>query len=108
MPNSVTTIFGFSPTGRHETIRITEGDSELIYTFISYECQIYALIVLKTVQCVSHYKLFACIPFLTEKATPTLSLHVVQKCDGLDSDQSFEVTVCLRQCHSLDFDSLNA
>ena len=32
VPNSVTTIFGFAPTGRHETIRITEGDGELIYT----------------------------------------------------------------------------
>ena len=31
VPNSVTTIFGFSPTGRHETSRITEGDRELIY-----------------------------------------------------------------------------
>ena len=31
-----------------------------------------------------------------------LSLHFVQNCDGLDSDQSFDVTVCLRQCHSLD------
>ena len=72
MPNSVTTIFGFWPTGHHETIRITEGDSELIYTFISYECQIYALIVLKTVQCVSHYELFACIPFLTEKSNTNI------------------------------------
>ena len=27
VPNSVTTIFVFSPTGRHETIRITEGGS---------------------------------------------------------------------------------
>ena len=45
VPNSVTTIFGFSPTGRHETIRITDGDSELIYNSISYKCQIYALIV---------------------------------------------------------------
>ena len=24
-----------------------------------------------------------------------------QNCDSLDSDQSFGVTVCLRQCHSL-------
>ena len=29
VPNSVTTKFGFSPTGRHETIRIIEGNSEL-------------------------------------------------------------------------------
>ena len=34
VPNSVT-FFGFSPTGRHETIRIKEGDSELSYNFIS-------------------------------------------------------------------------
>ena len=45
-----------------------------------------------------------CKSFLTENATPILSLHVVQNCDGLDSDQSFDVTVCLRQLHSLDFD----
>ena len=45
MPNSVTTIFGFSPTGRHETIRITEGDSKLIYNLSSYKCQIYVLVV---------------------------------------------------------------
>ena len=45
MPNSVTTIYEFSPTGRHETIQITEGDSELIYNLSSYKCQIYVLIV---------------------------------------------------------------
>ena len=47
MPNSVTTIYEFSPTGRHETIRITEGDSELIYNLSSYKSQIYVLIVRK-------------------------------------------------------------
>ena len=31
LSNSVTTIFGFSPTGRHETILITEGLSDLFY-----------------------------------------------------------------------------
>ena len=40
VPNSVTTLFGFSPTGRHETIRITEGDSGLVYNGIRYKCQI--------------------------------------------------------------------
>ena len=42
--------------------------------------------------------------FQLKKATQTVSLHIVQNCDGLDSDQSFDVTVYLRQCHSLDFD----
>ena len=45
VPNFVTTIFEFSFTGRHKTIRITEGDNELIYRITSYKCQIYALIV---------------------------------------------------------------
>ena len=66
-------------------------------TNISFNC-------LKTVQCVSHFEFLTCISFLTEKAKPILLLHVVQNCDGLDSDQSFDVTVCLRHCHSLDFD----
>ena len=30
VPNSVTTIFGFSPTGRHETIRIKEETTNLL------------------------------------------------------------------------------
>ena len=59
---------------------------------------------LKTVRGVSHFEFLTCISFLTEKATPTLSRHVVQNCDGLDTNQSFDVIVCLRQCHSLDFD----
>ena len=63
---------------------------------------------LQTVKCVSHFEFLTCIPFLTEKATPTSSLHVVQNCNGLDSDQSFDVTVCLRHCHSMDFDIVTA
>ena len=62
----------------------------------------YMLYRLKTVRLVFQYEFLTCLSFLTEKATPTLLLHVVHKCDGLDSDQSFDVTVCLRQCHSLD------
>ena len=30
-------------------------------------------------------------------------LHFLQHCDGLDSDQSFDITVSLRQCQRLDF-----
>ena len=50
---------------------------------------------LKTVRLVSHYEIHTCISLLSEKATPTLLLYVVHKCDGLDRDQSFDVTVCL-------------
>ena len=50
--NSVTTIFRFSSTGRHETIRIADGDSEFIEHFIGYECHIYILYGLKTETCI--------------------------------------------------------
>ena len=45
-----------------------------------------------------------CISFLTERSNTSIIADVVQNFDGLDSEQSFDVTVCLRQCHSLDFD----
>ena len=50
---------------------------------------------LKTARCICHFK------FLTEKSNTIIITAFAQNCDGLDSDQSFGVTVCLRQCHSL-------
>ena len=38
---------------------------------------------------------------LTENSNTIIITTFAQNCDGLDSDQSFGVTVCLRQCHSL-------
>ena len=37
VPNSVTTIFGFSPTGRRETTRITQDESNSfkIFSFVN-------------------------------------------------------------------------
>ena len=39
--------------------------------------------------------------FLTENSNTIIITAFAQNCIGLDSDQSFGVTVCLRQCHSL-------
>ena len=42
-----------------------------------------------------------CLSFLTVNSNTIIITAFAQNCDGLDSDQSFGVTVCLRQCHSL-------
>ena len=52
---------------------------------------------LKTARCICHFEFLSCLSFLTENSNTAFA----QNCDGLDSDQSFGVTVCLRQCHSL-------
>ena len=52
---------------------------------------------LKTARCICHFEFLSCLSFLTENSITAFA----KKCDGLDSDQSFGVTVCLRQCHSL-------
>ena len=41
------------------------------------------------------------LSFLTENSNTIIITTFAQNCDGLDSDWSFGVTVCLRQCHSL-------
>ena len=43
----------------------------------------------------------SCLSFLTENSNTIIITAFAQNCEGLDSDQSFGVTVCLRQCHSL-------
>ena len=57
---------------------------------------------LKTARCICHFEFLSCLSFLTEKKNNTIIITAfAHNCVGLDSDQSFGVTVCLRQCHSL-------
>ena len=56
---------------------------------------------LKTVRCICHFKFLSYLSFLTENSNTIINTTFAQNCDGLDSDQRFGVTVCLRQCHSL-------
>ena len=46
-------------------------------------------------------RVLSCLSSLTENSNTVFITAFAQNCDGLDSDQSFGVTVCLRQCHSL-------
>ena len=56
---------------------------------------------LKTARCIHHFEFLCCLSFLTENSIIIIITAFAQNCDGLDSDQSFSVTVCFRQCHSL-------
>ena len=56
---------------------------------------------LKTVRCICHFEFLNCLLFLTEHSNTIIITAFAQNFVGLDSDQSFGVTVCLRQCHSL-------
>ena len=56
---------------------------------------------LKTARCICNFKFLSCLSFLTENSNTIIITSLAQNCNGLDSDQSFGVTVCLRQCHSL-------
>ena len=46
-------------------------------------------------------RVLSCLSFLAENSNTIIITAFAQNCVGLDSDQSFGVTVCLRQCHSL-------
>ena len=56
---------------------------------------------LKTARCICHFDFLSYLSFLTKNSNTIIITAFAQNCDGLDSDQSFGVTVCLRQCHSL-------
>ena len=56
---------------------------------------------LKTAGCIYHFEFLSCSSFLTENSNTIIITAFAHNCVGLDSDQSFGVTVCLRQCHSL-------
>ena len=56
---------------------------------------------LKTARCICHFEFLSCLSFLTENSNTIIITAFAQYCVGLDRDQSFGVTVCLRQCHSL-------
>ena len=56
---------------------------------------------LKTARCICHFEFLSCLSFLTENSNTIIITEFAQNCVGLDSDQSFGVTVCLRQCHCL-------
>ena len=56
---------------------------------------------LKTARCICHFEFLSCLSFLTKNSNTIIITAYAQNCDCLDSDQSFGVTVCLRQCHSL-------
>ena len=56
---------------------------------------------LKTAICICHFEFLSCLSFLIENSNTIIITAFAQSCDGLDSDQSFGVTVCLRQCLSL-------
>ena len=56
---------------------------------------------LKTATCICRFKFLSCLSFLAENSNIIIITAFAQNCDGLDSNQSFGVTVCLRQCHSL-------
>ena len=50
---------------------------------------------LKTARCICHFEFLCCLSFLTENSNTIIITAFEQNCDGLDSDQSFGVTVCL-------------
>ena len=56
---------------------------------------------LKTARCICNFEFLSCLSFLTENSNTIIISAFAQKCNGLDSDQSFGVTVCSRQCDSL-------
>ena len=56
---------------------------------------------LKTARCICNFEFLSCLSFLTENSLTIIITAFAQNCNGLDSDQRFGVTVCLRQCHSL-------
>ena len=56
---------------------------------------------LKTAGCIYHFQFLSCLSFLTENSNTIIITAFAHNCVGLDSDQSFGVTVGLRQCHSL-------
>ena len=56
---------------------------------------------LKTARCIYHFEFLRCLSFLTENSNTIIITAFAHNCVSLDSDQSFGVTVCLRQCHSL-------
>ena len=58
------------------------------------------LYYLKTARCICHFEFVSCLSFLTENSNTIIITVFAQNCHGLDSDQRFGVTVCLRQCHS--------
>ena len=47
------------------------------------------------------FEFLSCLLFLTENNNTIIITAFAQNCVSLDSDRSFAVTVCLRQCHSL-------
>ena len=51
--------------------------------------------------CQMYLPLRVCLSFLTENSYTIIITAFAKNCDGMDSDQSFGVTVCSRQCHSL-------
>ena len=59
---------------------------------------------LKTARCISHFEFLSCLLILTRNSNTIIITAFAQNCGGLDSDRMV-VTVCLMQCHSLDFDS---
>ena len=65
-----------------------------------YKGQTCALLF-ENARCICHFEFLSCLSFLTENSNTIIITAFAQNCDGLDSDQSFGVTVCLRQCHSL-------
>ena len=56
---------------------------------------------LKTARCIYHFEFLSCLSFLTETSNTIIITAFAPNWDGLNSDQSFDVTVCIRQCHSL-------
>ena len=56
---------------------------------------------LKTARCICHFEVLSCLSFLNENSNTIIITVFAQNCHGLDIDQSFGVTVCLRQYHSL-------
>ena len=58
---------------------------------------------LKSAKSICNFEFLSCLWFLTENSNTIIITAFAQKYEynGLDRDQSFGVTVCLRQCHSL-------
>ena len=56
---------------------------------------------LKTARGICHFEYLSFLSFLTDNSNTIIITAFAQNCVGLHSDQSFGVTVCLRQCHSL-------
>ena len=51
------------------------------------------LLILETARCICNFEFLSCLSFLTENSNTIIITAFAQNCNGLDSDQSFGVSV---------------